>query len=99
MWDFCFILKFVGCREANASLGSMNLKMKFKSFLEKTKTTSLPVVASGCSRGFSIEHQPIRKENEMIISRLYKSVNPNTTITLVVILDSNKIKCTNAYQY
>ena len=60
---------------------------------------SLHVVAPGCSRGFSIEHQPIKKENKMIISRLYKSVNPNITNTLVVILDSNKIKCTNASQY
>ena len=48
---------------------------------------SLHVVAPGCSIGFSIEHQPIKKENKMIISRLYKSVNPNITNTLVVILD------------
>ena len=64
-----------------------------------TEESSLHVVASGCLRGFSIEHQSIKKENKMIISRLYKSVNPNITNTLVVILDSNKIKCTNAYQY
>ena len=64
-----------------------------------TEERSLHVVAPGCSRGFSIEHRPIKKENKMIISRLYKSVNPNITNTLVVILDSNKIKCTNAYQY
>ena len=41
MWDFCFIPKSVGCREANASLGCMNLKMRLKSFFEKTKTTSV----------------------------------------------------------
>ena len=64
-----------------------------------TKERSLHVVAPGCLRGFSIEHQPIKKENKMIISQLYKSVNPNITNTLVVILDSNKIKCTNTYQY
>ena len=64
-----------------------------------TEELSLHVVAPGCWRGFSIEHQPIKKEKKMIISRLYKSVNPNITNTLVVILDSNKIKCTNAYQY
>ena len=59
----------------------------------------LHVVACGWSRGFSIEHQPIKKESKTIISRLYKLVNPNITNTLVVILDSNKPKCTNAYQY
>ena len=57
-----------------------------------TEKRSLHVIASGCSKGFSIEHQPIKKEKKMIISRLYKSVNPNITNTLVVILDSNKIK-------
>ena len=60
---------------------------------------SLHVVAPGCSTGFSIEHQPIKKENKMIISRYHKSVNPNVTNTLDVILNSNKIKCTNTYQY
>ena len=64
-----------------------------------TEERSLHVVAPGCSRGFLIEHQPIKKENKMTILRLYKSVNPNITNTLVVILDSNKIKRTNAYQY
>ena len=39
MWNFCFIPKFVGCQEANASLVCMNLKMRSKSFFEKTKTT------------------------------------------------------------
>ena len=62
-----------------------------------TEDRSLHVVAPGCSRGFSIEHQPIKKENKMIISRLYKSVNSNITNTSVVILDSNKMKYTNAY--
>ena len=37
MWDFCFISKSVDCREANAFLGCMNLKMRVKSFFEKTK--------------------------------------------------------------
>ena len=64
-----------------------------------SEVRSLHVFAPGCSRGFSIEHQPIKKENTIIISRLYKSVNPNITNTLVVILHSNKSKCTNAYQY
>ena len=64
-----------------------------------TEERSLHVVAAVCSRRFSIEHQLIKKENKMIISRLYKSVNPNITNTLVVILNSNKIKYTNAYQY
>ena len=64
-----------------------------------TEEHSLHVVAAGCSRGFSIEHQPIKNENKMIISQLYKSVDPNITNTLVVILDSNKIKCTNVYRY
>ena len=41
MWDFCFIPKSVGCQEANASLGRMNLKIKLKSFFEKTKTISM----------------------------------------------------------
>ena len=58
-----------------------------------TEECSLRVVASGSSRGFSIEHQPFKKENKMIISRLYMLVNSNITNTLVVILDSNKIKC------
>ena len=64
-----------------------------------TEERSLHVLAPGCSRGFSIEYQPIKKENKMIISLLYKSVNSNRTNRLGVILDSNKIKCTNAYQY
>ena len=64
-----------------------------------TTMRSLHVVVPGCSRGFSIKHQPIKRENIMIISRYHKSVNPNITNRLVVILDSNKIKCTNAYQY
>ena len=70
----------------------------FKCATKLTEDRSWHVVAPGCSRGFSIEHQPIKKENKMIISRLYKSVDPNITNTLVVILDSNKIKGTNAYQ-
>ena len=37
----CFILKSVGCREANASFGCMNLKMKLKFFFEKTKPISM----------------------------------------------------------
>ena len=41
MWDFCFIPKSVGCREANATLGCMNLKMRLHSFFERTKTTSV----------------------------------------------------------
>ena len=56
-----------------------------------TEKRSLHVGPPGCSRGFSIEHQPIKKENKMTISWLHKSVNPNVTNTLVVILDSNKI--------
>ena len=71
----------------------------FKCARKLTEEHLLHIVAPGCSRGFSIEHQPIKKENKMIISLLYKSVNPNITNTLVIILDSNKIKCTNAYQY
>ena len=39
--DFCFILNSVSCREGNALLGCMNLKMMLKSFFEKTKTTSM----------------------------------------------------------
>ena len=79
-----------------------HLLFRLKSFecaRKLTEERSLHVVAPGCSRGFSIEHQLITKENKMIISRLYKSVNHNVTNTLVVSLDSNKIKCTNAYQY
>ena len=34
MWDFCLILKSVGCREANASLGCMTSKMRLKFFFE-----------------------------------------------------------------
>ena len=30
MWDFCFMPKPVGCWQANASLGCMNLKMRLK---------------------------------------------------------------------
>ena len=71
----------------------------FKCARKLTEERSLHVVAPGCSRGLSIEHQSIKKKNKMIISRLYKSVNSNITNTLLVILDSNKIKCTNAYQY
>ena len=41
MWDFCFTSKSAGCQEANAFLGCMNLKMRVKSFFEKTKTTSM----------------------------------------------------------
>ena len=50
-----------------------------------TEDRSFHVVAPGCSRGFSIEHQPIQKENNMIISWLHKLVNPNITNTLVII--------------
>ena len=64
-----------------------------------TEKRSLHVVAPGFSKGFLIEHQPITKENKMTISRFYKSVNLNITNTLLVILDLNKIKCINAYQY
>ena len=71
----------------------------FECARKSTEECSLHIVAPGCSRRFSIEHQPIKKVNKMIISRLYKSFNPNITNTLVVILDSNKTKCTNAYQY
>ena len=39
IWDFCLIPKTVGWQEANASLDCMNLKMRLKSFFEKTKTT------------------------------------------------------------
>ena len=55
-----------------------------------TEERSLQVVAPDRSRGFSIEHPPIKKENKMIIPRLYKSVNPDITNTLVVIFDSKK---------
>ena len=41
MLDFCFTTKSVDCREANASLGCMNLKRRLIPFLEKTKTTSM----------------------------------------------------------
>ena len=41
MWDFCFMPKSVGCREANTSLDCMNLKMRLKSFFENTKATSV----------------------------------------------------------
>ena len=64
-----------------------------------TEECSLHVIAPGCSREFSIEHQPIKKENKRTISQLCKLVKPNITNTLLVILDSNIIKCTNAYQY
>ena len=36
-----------------------------------TEERSLHVFATGCSRGFSIENQPIKKKNKMIKSRLY----------------------------
>ena len=36
-----FIPQSVGCRETNASLGCMNLKMRLKSFFKKTKTASM----------------------------------------------------------
>ena len=59
----------------------------FECARKSTEERSLYVVAPGCSRGFSVEHQPIKRDNKMIISRLYKLVNPNIPNTLVVILD------------
>ena len=37
------IPKSAGCREANAFLGCMNLKMRLKFFFEKTKATSMSI--------------------------------------------------------
>ena len=41
--DFGFTQKAVGCREANASLSCMNLKMRMKSFSRKQKQLPSPI--------------------------------------------------------
>ena len=37
MWDFCFIPKAVNCREVNAFLDCMNLKIKVEILLQENK--------------------------------------------------------------
>ena len=86
-------------QSVSASALSLSLEVFRMCAKKLTEERSLHVLAPGCSRGFSIEYQPIKKENKMIISLLYKSVNSDITNRLGVILDLNKIKCTNAYQY